>query len=246
VPLWLADPTQTSVPSWLTSPTVALLGFVATVASLLQSTVAVGKWFMKRTEKLSNRRRAAIAASVLCFIATAIISPLTWSTIVAIDARSDPLYLAELYPVMTTASAFAGASLLLNFSARVERRLILSASLLIFIGLAFPTAVYAISIKSMWDVLLVATIPGISIAAVVFSATAHLRSKAQNAHAEDSSVVGAGSAALFGPGIGSPDSVLRYLRMAGCRVNATPTQATAELPNASTGGTPWTLPRRAN
>lgn len=211
VPLWLADPTQAPVPSWLTSPTVALLGFAAMVISLLQAVASVGKWFMKRTEKLSTRRRLVIIAALLCFIADAILSPLTWSTIVAIDAKADPLWQAELYPVITTASAFAGAFFLLHITAEMGWRAVTAPILLIVIGLGFPAFVYAYNKTSILDLCLIASIPVLGIAAAVFAAVAQRRPDAQNADAEDadadaddSSVVAAGNVVLLGSAIGSP------------------------------------------
>lgn len=200
VPLWLADPTQASSPSWLTSPTVALLSLIATVTALLQAAVSVGKWFMKRTEKLSIRKRLVIVAALLCFIADAIISPLTWSTIVAIDAKSDPLWEAEIYPVITTASAFAGAFFLLHITAKMGRRAVCASVLLIVLGLGFPAFVYTYNKTSMLDLLLIAAIPVLGIAAAVFAAVAQRRPDTQNADADAPSVVGAGSAALWGRG----------------------------------------------
>lgn len=167
VHLWLADQAQSSMPSWLTSPAVAILGFVATVISVVQGAISVTKWFMGRTEKPSARRRLAIATGILSIIAVAVLAPLTWSMIMKVDEKTgNPAWVAGLYPVIVFVPAIMVAVLLMNYEFKRESATI-SAFLVLIICLALPTITFDSINRSTWERYLISSAPGLAVASVV-------------------------------------------------------------------------------
>lgn len=186
VHLWLADQAPSSMPSWLTSPTVAILGFVATVISIAQGAVSVTKWFMGRTEKPSARRRLAIATGILSIISVAILAPLTWSMIMKIDERGgDPAWVAGLYPVILFVPAIMVAVFLMNYEFKRER-ITISAFLVLIFCLALPTIIFDDTNRSVWERYLISLAPGLAVAMVVVTFLAYFlpRAKPHNADAQ--------------------------------------------------------------
>ena len=155
------------MPSWLTSPAVAILGFVATVISVVQGAISVTKWFMGRTEKPSARRRLAIATGILSIIAVAVLAPLTWSMIMKVDEKTgNPAWVAGLYPVIVFVPAIMVAVLLMNYEFKRESATI-SAFLVLIICLALPTITFDSINRSTWERYLISSAPGLAVASVV-------------------------------------------------------------------------------
>jgi hypothetical protein len=172
--LWLADATQNSTPSWLTSPTVAILGFIAAVIAILQGIIATVKWFIGQTNKPSARRRLAISAALCSIISVAVLAPLTWSMITAIDAKMDPRWQADIYPIIIFVPTLMFALILLNFDLKesIRATVVLFAGIIACLGL--PTIIYDVTVKSTWERCLVNAIPGITILLLTMTVLSHL------------------------------------------------------------------------
>jgi hypothetical protein len=180
VNLWLADQSHSSMPAWLSSPTVAILGLLATVISILQAGISTYKWFINRTEKPSSQRRLAISAAAMSIIAIMVLCPLTWWKITETDAKTgDPHWAAGLYPVTVFVPAIMAALFLLNFEFRRNGRIMSFAVLAITLCFALPTAVYDTSVRSIWDRYLVSVIPGIAVAMLLAMLLAHFIPRAE-------------------------------------------------------------------
>jgi cytochrome bd-type quinol oxidase subunit 2 len=168
------------MPSWLTGPTVAILGFVATVVSIVQGVVSVTNWFMGRTEKPSARRRLAIFTGIISIIAVAVLAPLTWSMIMGVDEKSDgnPAWVAGIYPVIVFVPAIMFAVLLINHEFKRESATI-SAFLVLIVCLALPTITFDYINRSIWERYLVNAAPGFAVAMVVITFLAYFLPRAK-------------------------------------------------------------------
>ena len=146
--MWLADPAQSSVPAWLTSPWVAVLGLVSSLIAALQGIVAVAKWFAKRTDKISTRKRLNVSLGVSIIASTLVVAPFTWE-MVAIKAGgedgSNPLWVAEIYPGIVFIPLFICVMYYFTLNAlNWKERVTYWVFLLTTVGLVFPV-IFSIS-----------------------------------------------------------------------------------------------------
>jgi hypothetical protein len=98
---------------WLSSPAVALVCFLASVVTLGQVGVAVGRGAGRITQGAADKRRAWLA---LVLAAVAVISmPLAWQSIVLeVGKHGETGANGEAYPVLTIGAALVGALVLLD------------------------------------------------------------------------------------------------------------------------------------
>jgi hypothetical protein len=176
--MWLADQAQSSVPAWLTSPWVALLGLVSSVIAVLQGLIATIKWLNHRTDTPSARKRPTVSLGVSILACVVVLAPFTWET-VAVQAGtsggSNPLWIAEIYPCII----FMPMLISVKYYFTVDRfdwknRLTYWAFVLTFIGLAFPTFIYDLFNKSAWERDVVTVTAGLTSAMLAVTYLAHL------------------------------------------------------------------------
>ena len=180
--MWLADQAQSSVPAWLTSPVVAILGLIATVISILQGLISTTKWFIKRTDKPSTRRRLTVSAGVCIIASIVVLAPFTWEAMAREDVKlgDNPLWLAELYPVVIFAPLIICATSYFRVNSfNWKDRAIYSSFVLVIISLAFPTFLYDVLHSSIWERCLVSTTPGLTIGMLIMAYMAHLLPRAK-------------------------------------------------------------------
>jgi hypothetical protein len=182
--MWLADQAQSSVPAWLTSPWVALLGLVSSVIAVLQALIASTKWFAKRTDKASTRQRLAVSLAVCVFACIVVLAPLTWEMMAVEDTKagSNPLWIAEMYPVCV----FSPLLICIIFFLQAgdgRRNWRSGAAIVAFILtlglLAFPAGLYDSQHSSFWEQCLVSATPTLAIAMRVITYLAHLIHKSE-------------------------------------------------------------------
>src|ERR1022692_1864123 len=138
--------------SWLDSPTVALLNFLATAIAIAQGAVSAAKWVHRLTRAEDRYQRLYKMTVLSCFVAIAIIAPVSWQAVVT-EARAagNSGILALLYPVMMNGTAFSGALVLLADDQRgQERRLPVAPCGAVILGLGFAMATYIFSSASVW------------------------------------------------------------------------------------------------
>jgi hypothetical protein len=173
VPAWLADPTQGTTPSWLTSPTVAFLSFIATVISIVQCITTVAKWIGNLTHKEGARHQFSIALVAASLVGIAIMAPLTWAMIIADDAKiGDPGWINQLYPMMVFGTVLSGTMAVL-VSIRAKRRAPIAAYFLIAMGLSFSAFTYSVAGRPVWERCLVDTIPAAIFAGFILMLLSH-------------------------------------------------------------------------
>src|ERR1700743_2225511 len=96
--IWVADQAQNSSSAWLTSPWVALAGFLSAVVSLLQAVIVTSKWFVAKTDEAATRQRLA-RCSVACIVASALVLiPITWQldAVISSEAQRTSLWSGEI------------------------------------------------------------------------------------------------------------------------------------------------------
>jgi cytochrome bd-type quinol oxidase subunit 2 len=183
VHVWLADQARSSVPAWLTNPWVAVLGLVSSVVAVLQGIVAVTKWFAKRTDKPSTRKRLNVSLGVSIIASTLVVAPFTWET-VAIKAGgengSNPLWVAEIYPGVV----FIPLLICVMYYFKVDalnwkERVTYWAFLLTTVGLVFPTYIYDLYNRSVWEREVVTVTASLSFALLLVTYLAHLVPRAK-------------------------------------------------------------------
>lgn len=180
--MWLADQAQSSLPAWLTSPVVALLGFIAAVISILQWLISTTKWFIERTDEPSTRRRLTVSVGVCIVVSIVVLAPFTWETMAREDVKAgdNPLWVAEMYPV----SIFAPLIICAMYYFIVDKfnwkdRLAYLSFFLVIICLAFPTFLYDTFNSSIWERCLVSATSGLTVAMLVVTHLAHLLPRAK-------------------------------------------------------------------
>lgn len=183
VHMWLADQAQSSVPAWLTSPWVAVLGLVSSVIAVLQGIVAVIKWFSKHTDKASTRKRLNVSLGVSIIASTLIVAPFTWQT-VAVKAGeeggSNPLWLAEIYPGVVFIPLLICVMYYFTTDAlNWKERVTYWAFLLTTAGLALPTYIYDLYNRSAWEREVVTVTASLSFALLLVTYLAHLVPRAK-------------------------------------------------------------------
>ena len=186
--MWLADQVQSSVPAWLTSPVVALLGLIATVISILQGLISTTKWFIKRTDKPGTRRRFTVSVGVCIIASIVVLAPFTWEAMAREDVKvgDNPLWLAELYPVVIFAPLIICAMFYFRIkSFNWKDRPTYSAFILAIISLAFPTFLYDVLHSSIWERCLVSATPGLTIGMLIVTYIAHLLPRAEPSASAD-------------------------------------------------------------
>jgi len=178
VHVWLADQAQSSAPAWLTSPWVAVLGLVSSIIAVLQGIVAVTKWFTKRADKASTRKRVNISLGVSIIASTLIVAPFTWETIAIKAGREDgtnPLWVAEIYPGIV----FIPLAICVMYYFTVDalnwkERITYWAFLLTTVGLVFPTYTYDIYNRSAWEREVVTATASLTFALLLVTYLTHL------------------------------------------------------------------------
>jgi hypothetical protein len=166
---WLADPTQEPASSWLNSPAVALIGLIASVISIIQAAVAVGKWMKEMAAKKDARRRATITFAASCMVAMAVISPLTWTTLITVDrGGKDPAWISDLYPVIAILTVAMGCLWITQFDAAKELKQFLLACLEIALGFFMPVFMFDITgTPSGWERGLVNAFPALVLVSAI-------------------------------------------------------------------------------
>lgn len=148
--------------SWLASPAVVFLSFLATIITIAQSVFIVAKWANELMHPDGEKRRMAIAVVWFCFSYVTVIAPLSWSVIMTEAARvGDTGVFAVLYPIMVNGSSLAGTLAMLT-DIRAKRPFPIIACGTAAFGLACATFMY-IAGTSNWAGLVVATIPSMII-----------------------------------------------------------------------------------
>ena len=151
--------------SWLASPTVAFLSFLATVITIVQAVFIVAKWANEFMQIKDKRRRISVAIVWLCFSYVAVIAPLSWSAIMTEAAKTGNTgVLAALYPVMVNGTSLVGMLAMLS-EVRAKRGLPLLPCCTAIFGLASATAMYVAG-ASQWMGLSIAVIPSLIMGAV--------------------------------------------------------------------------------
>jgi hypothetical protein len=151
--------------SWLASPTVAFLGFLSTVITIVQAVFIVAKWANEFRQAKDKQRRISMAVIWFCFSYVAVIAPLSWSVITAEAAKAgNPGWQAALYPVMVNGLSLVGALVMVS-EVKAKRGLSLLPFGTAFFGLASATGMY-IAGASEWMNLFIAAIPSVAIGAV--------------------------------------------------------------------------------
>ena len=151
--------------SWLASPTVAFLSFLATVITIVQAVLIVAKWANEFRQVKDQRRRISRAVIWFCFSYVAVIAPLSWSVITTEAAKAgNPGWQAALFPVMVNGLSLVGALLML-IELKAKRGLSLLPCGTAFLGLAGATGMYIAGV-SEWMNLLIAAIPSVAMGAV--------------------------------------------------------------------------------
>jgi hypothetical protein len=151
--------------SWLSSPAVAFLSFLVTVIALGQWVISVIRLVDRiMREEGKDRRRAFIAVAVAGLVAVAIISPLTWTAVMAGAAQiGDGGVMSVLYAFMVSGASFIGAWALL-IEARAGHRFSLVPCGMLVGGLGFSATVYVYASPRAWDRYIAALVPGALIA----------------------------------------------------------------------------------
>jgi hypothetical protein len=183
VHLWLADQTQSSIPAWLTSPTVALLGLIASAISVLQALISTTKWFMKRTDKRSTRRRLTVSVGICIIASIVVLAPLTWQMMAREDVKagSNPLWVAELYPFCIFLPLILSAMCyFLVDSFKWKGRLPIAPFVLTIGCLALSTGFYDAFHVTIWERCLVTATPGFTVAMLVATYLANLLPRAES------------------------------------------------------------------
>jgi hypothetical protein len=176
---WLSDPSQaTTTASWLNSPAVIFIGLMGSVISIIQAVVAVGKWTKEMAGKEGARRRLSITFATACLAANAVLAPVTWTTVIAVDrSMGDPRADNLLYPIMTCSMVLAGSFWVLFVDVPRRKWPSIMPSFLIAIGLIMPALTYNFTRASIWERGLVDILPGIAFAAFILALLTRALSK---------------------------------------------------------------------
>jgi hypothetical protein len=160
--------------SWLTSPTVLLLGLLSTAITVGQWLLCVARVLYRMSQDADERKRASFWVGVIGLAAVAVISPLTWSAIWAEAVKAgNHGWMGALYPVMVLGSGFVAAQNLLGDARGVFRLPVRVWFMLCFMligSLALAATMYFLHDRSgtpLWSVGAVSAIPGVVIAMVV-------------------------------------------------------------------------------
>lgn len=148
--------------SWLSSPVVALISFVASVIGVAQWVVSLARGVYRMTQADEARRRACVWFAVASLAVVVVISLLSWSAIMVAAAKiGDGGVLGALYPVTVNGTAAIGALMLL-LDALDGRRFSLLPCCMLVMGLVFAAFEYmAYGGAPGWGRYAVAVAPGV-------------------------------------------------------------------------------------
>jgi hypothetical protein len=160
--------------SWLSSPSVLLLSFLATVITVVQWLVVAARRIHRMSQTVGERQRSAFLVGVAGLAAVAIISPLTWTAIWAEAVKTgNHGLIGALYPVMVDGSGLA-AALVLLLDARegfqLPLRIFFEVSFLLVGSLAVAAVVYIFHDQNgtwVWSRGAVSVIPGVMLAMLI-------------------------------------------------------------------------------
>jgi tetrahydromethanopterin S-methyltransferase subunit E len=178
--------------SWLGSPAVGLLGFLATVLTIIQCCNAAAKWLHEKSRNSGQSNHLLVVAIGTSLIATVIMSILSWSTIVTIVEKGGTHgFLAVIYPVMIYGLSLT-CCLALSLSLGEKEPPPVFPSFAIMVSLAFGSVVYIGSISDRQRYL-IAIVPGIAIIANLILLLSRLITERHQAAASDAATESLGS-----------------------------------------------------
>ena len=162
---------------------MAVLGLVSSIIAVLQGIIAVTRWFAKRTDKGSTRKRLNISLGVSIIASTLVVAPFTWET-VAIKAGgengSNPLWVAEIYPGIVFIPLFICVMYYFTVDAlNWKERVTYWTFLLTTVGLVLPTYIYDLYNRSTWERQVVTLTTSLSFALLLVTYLAHLIPRAK-------------------------------------------------------------------
>jgi hypothetical protein len=173
--------------SWLSSPAVAFLSFLVTVIALGQWVISVIRLVDRLVrEEGKGRRRALIAVAVAGLVAVAIISPLTWTAVMAVAADTGNHGLMSVdYAFVISGTSFIAAWTLL-IDARAGHRFPLVPCCMLVGGLGFAATMYIYASPHAWDRYIAALTPTavMAVALILMLALGHAWSRHDQAREE--------------------------------------------------------------
>lgn len=169
--------------SWLSSPTVAFLSFLATVLTLGQFAVLACKLVSRWVDAERKSRRPYKAVVVVGLGALAVVAPLTWSAILtaAHNAGNEGI-IGALYPPMVLGSALSGLLTLSIWNSEGESGRPWPQAFLILLGFGGVAFIYSFSGAAVWELALVNVFPALVISmlsiAMMFHGVSHSKARA--------------------------------------------------------------------
>jgi hypothetical protein len=151
--------------SWLSSPEVALVGFLSALITIGQLIVVIVR-LVRETVKDDKRRHLLSAGLALAGLAAMlVVSPMSWSAIMDTAARSGSgVIQAGLYPLMIDSIGLTGAFELLS-EARRKQRLSVPNYFALLVALTCDISAYSLNSDSRWSriaaIAIVAAIPNV-------------------------------------------------------------------------------------
>jgi hypothetical protein len=125
--------------TWLSSPAVALAGFLAAVITLMQWAAILARSIYRVTQADDKRQRISIWAARVSLAAVVALSALSWTAVHAVAVLAgNPGWQGALYPFMAAGCGIvADQALLVAF--RKEQQFWLTPCALLILGLALQT-----------------------------------------------------------------------------------------------------------
>lgn len=168
--------------SWLSNPTFAILNLIATTIAIGQFLLSLAKRLDKLLRAESKRERIGRAVIFTCYVAIAILTPITWTTIVAIAQKSgNPGWQGFLYPLMLNGLSLIG-TLALKMSVERKERFYFWPCFSIVFGLGSDSLFYTFGVTSTLERMGVNAIPGIAMVMIALGwiASARLSDDSKN------------------------------------------------------------------
>lgn len=174
--------------SWLSSPTVQLMGLVASVLTFVQFGVTAWKWLTRQAHGAKDKSdRIYRALSVVGFGVLTVMAPLTWSAIIAVAEKYGQTHWEAFgYPLISNGCCVSGLlSLSLARRERVTQRPWWPGAMTIF-GFGSEAAFYFASNGAAWERYALAAIPGVVIALTIWAVLAHATAEVAGRSAPES------------------------------------------------------------
>jgi hypothetical protein len=169
--------------SWLSSPAVLFLGFLATIITLGQFLISAAKWVSDLFDEEDKRDRVYVAVVVLGSVALAVLAPVSWMTIYHVSEKLGQTHFeALLYPPMMLGSALCGlVTLSIANSARRPARERLMPCAMILVGFGSVALIYLASGVAVWERIVVSGVPGLLMVVFTLAPVLHAIGKTRAA-----------------------------------------------------------------